>query len=48
MTTISIVPENSQGSPTTYRAVAGKTHSVGATVGQALDALRAISVIQAW
>jgi hypothetical protein len=41
MTTIAIMPENPQGSPPTYRAVAGETQSVGATVGQALDALRA-------
>lgn len=41
MTTIAIVPDNLQTSPTTFRAVAGDVHSVGATVGQALDALMA-------
>lgn len=41
MTTITILPENQQGSPTTFRAVAGGAQSAGATVGQALDALRA-------
>ncbi len=41
MTTIAIVPDNPQGSPASFRAVAGEAQSVGATVGQALDALRA-------
>jgi hypothetical protein len=41
MTTIAIVPENPQGSPSRFRAVAGEAQSVGATVGQALDALQA-------
>jgi hypothetical protein len=41
MTTITIVPDNPQGSPPAFRAVAGEVQSVGATVGQALDALRA-------
>jgi hypothetical protein len=40
MTTIAIVPDNPQGSPSCFRAVAGESQSVGATVGQALDALR--------
>lgn len=41
MTTIAIVPDNPQGSPASFRAVAGDAQSSGATVGQALDALRA-------
>jgi hypothetical protein len=41
MTTITILPDNSPGSPASFRAVAGEAQSVGATVGQALDALRA-------
>lgn len=41
MTTIAIVPDNPQASPTRFRAVAGEVQSVGATVGQALDALTA-------
>lgn len=41
MTTIAIVPENPQGSPASFRAVAGDAQSSGATVGQALDAIRA-------
>jgi hypothetical protein len=41
MTTIAIVPDNPRSSPTTFRAVAGDIQSVGATVGQALDALTA-------
>jgi hypothetical protein len=41
MTTIAIVPDNPQGSPTCFRAVAGEAQSSGATVGQALDALQA-------
>jgi hypothetical protein len=41
MTTIAIVPDNPQASPTRFRAVAGDLQSVGATVGQALDALTA-------
>jgi hypothetical protein len=40
MTTITIVPE-SPGSPTGYRAVAGKAQAVGRTAGEALDALAA-------
>ena len=41
MTTIAIVPDNPKGSSACFRAVAGETQSVGATVGQAVDALRA-------
>jgi hypothetical protein len=41
MTTIAIVPAHLPDSPTSFRAVAGDAQSVGATVGQALDALRA-------
>jgi hypothetical protein len=41
MTTIAIIPDNPQNSTTRFRAVAGNTQSVGETVGQALDALRA-------
>jgi hypothetical protein len=41
MTTIAIVPDNPQGSPARFRAVAGDVQSSGATVGQALDAVRA-------
>jgi len=41
MTTIAIVPDNSHHSTARFRAVAGEAQSVGATVGQALDALRA-------
>ncbi len=41
MTTISILPEPTDASPTNYRAVAGELQSVGNTVGEALDALRA-------
>ncbi len=41
MTTIAIVPDNPQGSPAGFRAVAGEAQSRGATVGQALDALLA-------
>ena len=40
MTTITIVSE-SNGSPTSYRAVAGKAQAVGKTAGEALDALAA-------
>lgn len=40
MTTIAIVPDNPQGSPAGFRAVSGEAQSSGATVGQALDALR--------
>ncbi len=41
MTTIAIVPEDPQASPPRFRAVAGEVQSVGASVGQALDALTA-------
>jgi hypothetical protein len=41
MTTIAIIPDNPQGSPSHFHAVAGEAQSSGATVGQALDALRA-------
>lgn len=41
MTTIAIVPDDPQASPPQFRAVAGELQSVGATVGQALDALTA-------
>ncbi len=40
MTTIAIFPDNPQNSPTRFRAIAGEAQSSGATVGQALDALR--------
>lgn len=39
MTTITIIPGDPQSPPTTFRAVAGDVQSVGATAGQALDAL---------
>lgn len=41
MTTIAIFPDNPPHSPAGFRAVAGDVQSSGATVGQALDALRA-------
>jgi hypothetical protein len=41
MTTIAIVPDNPQGSPASFCAVAGDVQSSGATVGQALDEVRA-------
>ena len=41
MTTIAILPDDPQASPSRFRAVAGEAQSVGATVGQALDALTA-------
>lgn len=41
MTTITIFPENPQTQPPRFRAVAGEKESVGATVGEALDALTA-------
>jgi hypothetical protein len=41
MTTISIVPEAIDPASQHYRAVAGELQSVGSTVGEALDALRA-------
>ena len=39
MTTISILPEPRSPTETTFRAVAGRHHSVGKTPGEALDAL---------
>src|SRR5215470_20275848 len=39
MTTIAIVQENNLANSKTYRAVAGAKASVGATPGEALDAL---------
>lgn len=41
MTTIAIMPDDPRTSASTFRAVAGDVQSVGATVGQALDALTA-------
>ncbi len=41
MTTISIFPDDPQASPTRFLAVSGEVRSVGATVGEAVDALRA-------
>jgi hypothetical protein len=41
MTTITIVPDDPQASPPRFRAFAGEVQSVGASVGQALDALTA-------
>jgi hypothetical protein len=41
MTTITIVPDDPQASPPRFRAVAGEVQAVGASVGQALDALTA-------
>ncbi|MCC6417090.1 MAG: hypothetical protein IT429_02445 [Gemmataceae bacterium] len=41
MTTIAIVPDNAEGRPVTYRAIAGTRQSVGRTAGEALDALTA-------
>ncbi|MHB1426966.1 MAG: hypothetical protein ACYC3I_27745 [Gemmataceae bacterium] len=41
MTTIAIVPDHPQNATPRFRAVAGEVQSVGATAGQALDALRA-------
>ncbi len=39
MTTISIMPDNTPTGDGAYRAVAGRTQSVGRTPGEALDAL---------
>ena len=39
MTAITILPEKVSAEETTYRAVAGERESVGASAGQALDAL---------
>jgi hypothetical protein len=41
MTTITIFPDPALNSPTGFRAIAGGVQSVGATAGQALDALTA-------
>lgn len=41
MTTITILPDNPGAADAGFRAVAGKLQSVGATAGQALDALAA-------
>ncbi len=41
MTTIAIAPEDPHASPTRFCAVAGEVQSVGATAGEALDALTA-------
>jgi hypothetical protein len=41
MTTIVLVPENVPASPPSFRAIAGDVQALGATAGQALDALTA-------
>lgn len=41
MTTITIFPKNPQAQTPRFRAVAGEKQSVGATAGEALDALTA-------
>jgi hypothetical protein len=41
MMTIAIVPEDPQASPHRFRALAGALQSLGATAGEALDALTA-------
>jgi hypothetical protein len=41
MSTITIFPENPQAQTPRFRAVAGEKQSVGATAGEALDALTA-------
>jgi hypothetical protein len=41
MSTIAIVPENLHESPARFLAVAGEVQSIGATAGEALDALAA-------
>jgi hypothetical protein len=41
MTTIAIVPDDPQAAPIRFRAMAGQLQSIGATVGEAVDALRA-------
>jgi hypothetical protein len=41
VTTITIVPDDPQASPPRFCALAGQVQAVGATVGQALDALTA-------
>ena len=42
MTTVSIFPIPSPGDSVVYHAVAGQSRSVGATAGQALDAVSAL------
>ncbi|HEY9655454.1 MAG TPA: hypothetical protein V6C50_08170 [Crinalium sp.] len=39
MTTVAILPISDANGEKSYRAIAGKKHSVGKTAGQALDAL---------
>jgi len=41
MTTVAILPISNVNGEKSYRAIAGEKHSVGKTVGQALDALTA-------
>jgi hypothetical protein len=41
MTPVAIVPDNPQAAPARFRAVAGEVQAIGATAGQALDALAA-------
>jgi len=41
MTTVAILPDNPLASPARFLAMAGEVQSVGATAGQALDALTA-------
>jgi len=41
MTTIVLVPENTPTSPPAFRAIAGDVQALGATAGQALDAVTA-------
>jgi hypothetical protein len=41
MTTIVLIPENPPSSPPSFRAIAGEAQALGATAGQALDALTA-------
>jgi hypothetical protein len=40
MATITVIPDDPRAATSPYRAVAGETHAVGFTVGQALDGLR--------
>lgn len=41
MSTITVLPDDPQATPARFRAVSGDRQSVGATVGEALDALTA-------
>jgi len=41
MTTIVLIPENAPPSPPSFRAIAGDVQALGATAGQALDAMMA-------